>query len=362
MEKALIIQNKCIGDILFSSLIAKNLKKLLNYKVEIHFFCYEAGKSILLNNPYIDKIISFDDKKLKCLFQFYKIVKYLNSENYSILIDPYAKLQSRIITFFCRAKIKCSIKHIFFKILYTHNYKKKLSVSIYDCTAIENRLILLTPFNYQNKILDDRIDIFFTEKEKNVYRTILENNQLLVKPIIMVGFLGSSKENSWPTEYMINIIHFILDKYDYNVLINYMPNQKEEIKEIFSDSFGVSSKLFVKPLAKNARELAGFIYFCYAYIGNEGAGVNIAKSLNIPTFSIYSPYKFRRDWGCYERNPIHKSVHLKDICPNLYRNIYIKDLYKKTEELYLKLRYSYVEEKLRFYFDKILHDYYKKQL
>lgn len=359
MEKALIIQSKYIKDILFSSLIAKNLKKLLNYKVEVHFFCYEEGRSILLNNPYIDKIISFDDTKLKYFFEFYKIIKYLHSQNYSILIDPYARLQSRIITFFCRAKIKSSIKKTFFKILYTHSYKEKLNVNRYDCTVIENKLMLLNPFNHKNEILDDQINVFLTEKEKKNYRIILENYKILSKPIVMLGILGSSKKNSWPSKYMLNIIYFILGKYNYNILLNYMPHQEEEMKSIFFNSIEVNDKLFIKPLVKNVRDLAGFMYFCYAYIGNEGVDINIAKSLNIPTFSIYSPYKFRRDWGCYEKKPIHKSVHLKDICPNLYRNIYIKDLYKQTVKLYPKLKYAYVEDQLRSFFDKILYNYQK---
>lgn len=354
MEKALIIQNKFIGDVLFSSLIAKNLRKLLNNKVEIHFFCYEPARGILENNPYIDKIISFDDKKLKRLSELIKMVSYIRSENYSVLIDPYAKLQSRIITLFSGAKIKSSIRKPFFKILYTHTYKEKLSSEFYDCTAIENRLMLLNPFNSKNKILDDQIDFFLTTKEIQDSKKILQKRNILSKPIVMIGIFGRNKAKSWPSEYMAWLINFILEKYNYNILLNYIPSQKNEVKEIISDISCSNPKLFIKPLAKNVRELAGLIAFCKAYIGNEGGGINLAKSLNIPTFSIYSPHKFRRDWGCYERNPIHKSVHLKDICPDLYRNIYIKDLYKQTEFLYPKLRYSYVEEKIRYFFDKIL--------
>ncbi|MCB9203226.1 MAG: glycosyltransferase family 9 protein [Flavobacteriales bacterium] len=361
-EKALIIQNKFIGDVLVSSLIAKNLKKLLHNNVEVHFFCYDKALGILEHNPHIDKIISFDDKKLKQLHELFKMVRYLRSQNYTILIDPYAKLQSRIITLFSKAKVKVSYDKPFFKHFYTHTYKSVLKTKLYDCTAIENRLLLLNPFNKEGKKLDDDTEIFLTSKEINHSKKILSKKNILAKPVIMVGVLGSSKEKSWPLEYMGTLINFLLDKYDFNLLLNYMPSQKDDVCQILSEVDTNNPKLFLKPLAHSIREMAGLLYHCSAFVGNEGGGVNLAKALNIPSFSIYSPHKFRRDWGCFEKQDIHESVHLKDICPDLYRNIYIKDLYRQTELLYPKLRYSYVEDSLRNYLEKIIPTETEKEI
>src|SRR5690606_28447014 len=90
--KALILQNKYIGDVLTSSVIAENLKQIFP-EIEVHFFCYEPAVAVLENNPFIDKIISFQEKKLKKLSVLNDFANQIQNENYDIVIDPYAKLQ-----------------------------------------------------------------------------------------------------------------------------------------------------------------------------------------------------------------------------------------------------------------------------
>jgi len=52
--KILIIQNKRIGDVLISSVIANNFKA--KYPIsEIHFMAYDFTHGVIINNPNIDK-------------------------------------------------------------------------------------------------------------------------------------------------------------------------------------------------------------------------------------------------------------------------------------------------------------------
>ena len=56
MKKILIIQNKRIGDVLISSVIANNYKTKYPDS-EIHLMAYDFTHGVIQNNPNIDKII-----------------------------------------------------------------------------------------------------------------------------------------------------------------------------------------------------------------------------------------------------------------------------------------------------------------
>lgn len=345
-EKALIIQNKFIGDVLISSLIAKNLKYLLNFEVEVHFLCYNPAVGILENNPYVDKIISFDDKKLKKIPNLLQLCRKLKKENYTILIDPYAKLQSRIITSFVKAKTSVSFEKLIFKHLYTHNYKLESYPKTYCSNTIEDRLRLLNPFNPENKKLDSQTEVFLTFNEIQSAKNQLDKCGLLSKPILMIGVVGSSKSKSWTYSYMRKLIEYLLSLNLYHILLNYIPSQQNEVDEVLEGIDKNHQSLFLKPLGNSIRELAALLTLCTAFIGNEGGGVNLAKAFKIPTFTIYSPHKFRKDWGCYQDLLIHQSVHLEDVESEIYSTIKKKELFNQTEELYKKITFEIVKPKI----------------
>ena len=50
-------------------------------------------------------------------------------------------------------------------------------------------------------------------------------------------------------------------------------------KQIYFDVFG-----------ETLRDFLAITYHCDALIGNEGGAINMAKALNVPTFTIFSPW------------------------------------------------------------------------
>ena len=64
MKKILVIQNKRIGDVLISSVIANNIKKVFP-KCEVTYFVYDYTTGVLAHNPNIDCVISVKEKELK---------------------------------------------------------------------------------------------------------------------------------------------------------------------------------------------------------------------------------------------------------------------------------------------------------
>lgn len=340
--KALILQNKYIGDVLTSSVIAENLKQI-NPDTEVHFFCYKPAVAVLENNPFIDQIISFEEKQLKKISVLNQYANQIKNANYDIVLDPYAKLQSRFITLKSRAKRRISYDKPFFKHIYTDVVEKThIPSPETSCTAIDNRVSLVTPLMEKPRQLALHPKIYLRPDEINEGKELLKNAHLdFSRKTLMVGILGSGEDKSWPIDYMIRLISHIQKYYNFNLLFNYIPNQQPTVDKILA-GLDSTEKIYPEVMGKNVREFLKILSHCDALIGNEGGAVNMAKALDVPTFSIYSPHKFPADWGCFEDGHKHHSVHFQDLDKKTVDRLSEKQLLNQSTKLYKKLEYNYV--------------------
>lgn len=344
MRKALIIQNKYIGDVLTSTLIAENLKKI-DRDMAVHFFCYKPAVAVLEGNPNIDEIISFDDKSLKKISVLNRYANEIRDRKYDIVIDPYAKLQSRFITLKSRASIRISYDKPLFKNIYTDVVKKlKVPTEGACCTAIDNRVSLVSPLIEDEIELTLRPKIYLSEQEIREGKEILEAAGVNpTRRTLMIGILGSGEDKSWPIDYMAQLIAHIQKYYDFNILFNYIPSQQSTVDKIKA-ALPSLDKIYLDVMGKNVREFLKILVHCDALVGNEGGAVNMAKALDVPTFSIYSPHKFPIDWGCFEDGKEHASVHLQDLKKRMVDTTSVKKLYKNAHKYYKDLNFDYVRD------------------
>ena len=111
MKKILVIQNKRIGDVLISSVIAENIKKVFP-ESEVTYFVYDYTAGVLENNPYIDRVIQVSEKKLKHFPKLMKTIHKIKAEKYDIIFDPYSKFQSRLTCLLSGAEYRIGFKRI----------------------------------------------------------------------------------------------------------------------------------------------------------------------------------------------------------------------------------------------------------
>jgi len=336
MKKILIIQNKRIGDVLISAVIANNYKAKYPNS-EVHLMAYDYTHGVIENNPNIDKIITINEKELKKFGNLVKIIFQVQHEKYDVIFDPYSKLQSRLICKFSRAtqtvghKSRKKIGNLGY---YTHPVEI-LKVKTQICgKAIEDRIHLLKQIDtFEN--IDYEPKIYLTEKEQEFRLP----NKYLDKKIIMLGVLGSTPQKSMPYEYIAQIVDHIATKFDCYLLFNYAPNQKIEADKIYNLCQNKSS-IILDIYAPSIRDFAVIMNQCTVLVSNEGGTVHIAKALNKPTFTIFSPYINKDDWSSFEDGIFHKSVHLLDFIPNAISELSYeqnKEIEKNPRELYLKL-------------------------
>jgi heptosyltransferase-2 len=346
--KILIIQQKMIGDVLTTSILFEALKAE-HPDAELHYVINSHTYPVIENNPFIDKLLfvtpEMEDNKSK-FFTFLNVIK---NENYDAVIDVYSKLSSNLMTKFSGAKIKISKKKWYTSHCYTHTFKDAKTPKANAGLAIENRLQLLQPLcDNIPAILKPKI--YLTPKEIEDSKQFLIDSKIdLSQPLFMISVLGSSENKTYPFEYMAKVIDkIVLEQPKSQVLFNYIPKQKEDAKAILELCSLESKKhILFEVFGKSLREFLAITSHCDTVIGNEGGAINMAKALNKPTFTIFSPWIKKEDWNLFDDGFKHVSVHLKDYNKTLYPNSkHPKELKHKASELYQKFKPSYFGRQL----------------
>jgi len=337
MKKILVIQQKMIGDVLVSSIICENLA-IEFPNAQIDYLIYDTTYPVLLNNHSNYNIIPFTSKQRDSKIELLKFAAKIRNEKYDIVIDSYSKLESWIITGFSGAKTRISFDKKYINAIYTHvverhnQPKSNLGLTIEQRLELLKSLGILTP-----KVLKPTLVVSESEKQQAI--TLLEKHNINKNiPLAMISLLGSSESKTYPLEYMAQIIDEIIAYKPINLLFNYIPNQINEAKKIYELCKPETQKhIYFDVIGKSLRDFIGLMNECDFIIGNDGGAINMAKALNKPAFTIFSPVIDKLGWNSFEDGINYISVHLKDYKPNLFENLSIKDIKIKNEQLYLEL-------------------------
>ncbi|MEZ4875632.1 MAG: glycosyltransferase family 9 protein [Flavobacteriaceae bacterium] len=347
MNKILVIQNKRIGDVLIASVLANNLKKHFA-ECHITYFVYDYTAGVIDNNPNIDRIIQVKDKELKKIPVLWKTIQQIKKERYDIIIDPYSKFQSRMMCLFSKAPKRVGFKRKGKKLKFNYYTQEIefLDKATLPCgKALEDRMNLLEKA-FGMKHPNPKYRIFLTEAEQ-------QYNKLkgVAKPVIMLGVLGSTPNKSLPFEYTAQLIDFLAENYEATLLFNYAPHQKKEALAIY-ELCKYKTHIQLDIYEDFIRGFIQLMSQCDMLISNEGGSVHIAKALEKPTFTIYSPYITKSHWNSFEDGILHDSIHLFEDDPDYYDSLsreQKKEIEKNPETLYRKLTPEKIIPKLQAY-------------
>ena len=322
-----------IGDVLTSTILFEALRSKypnaqLDYLINSHTF------AVVKHNPFIDNIVYFTPTVDNNKFLFLKFLKSIRHENYDVVIDVYSKSSSNLITLFSGAKMKISKHKWYTSHFYSDTIKENTTSETNAGLAIENRLALLKRLGIESKIIKPKI--YLTNEEVESSKTFLVKRNIdFQKPLFMISVLGSSENKTYPLIYMSKIIDDIVNITNSQILFNYLPTQITDAKLVFNMCKPETQKhIYFDVFGKSLREFLSITKHCTALIGNEGGAINMAKALNIPTFTIFSPWILKEAWNMFENGKTHVSIHLKDVKPKLYEGKSIKDMKKAANRLY----------------------------
>jgi ADP-heptose:LPS heptosyltransferase len=342
----LVIQQKMIGDVLISSLICKNLK-LWKPSIQIDFVANRHTLDVIRYNPYIDEIIIFEDGFKKDKWGLLEFLSHFRKKKYDYIIDAYGKLESLLICLFTPARHKIGYKKILSTFIYSHSIEREKIRNGELQLSIKNRFQLLEPI-MGNFPKNSEVEIHLTSDEITTVRTRLDSVLGKGNQAIMVSALGSSKNKTYPLEYMAQLMDTAFQTTQLPFILNYRPDQKEQIDQLIDQLQPTTQKAVMRSLTPNSlRDYITTTYHCKAVVGNEGGAINIAKGLNKPTFAIFSPLIDPSGWHTEIDNKC-MAVNLKTFFPekiNYSDHGRIAKDPKKVMELYKMLKPDLYEKK-----------------
>ena len=334
-----------IGDVLVSSLLCEQVKSKYPTS-KIHYIANEGTLSVLENNPFVDEVKLFKNSFKKSKIDFFKFLISIQKEKYSLVIDVYAKLESKLITLFSGAPKKISYQKSWSNLFYTYQMKKPNVAKTNIGLTIEERLSLLKPIGIEDNY-SKFPKLYITDKEELKIREKLGNQGLdLSRNTYMLSIIGSSNDKTYPLNYMAKVVDTIAEERDCNILFNYIPNQLSQAKSVYElCDERTKNKIYFDVLGSDLREFILIMSQCSAIIGNDGGAINMAKALNKPSFIIFSPWINKESWNTYEDGKYHRTVHLKDFSNHL-NGLSRKEKKTQTKELYSQLTPDLFREEL----------------
>lgn len=347
--KVLVIQIKMIGDVLASTVICEAIKKQ-HPNHEVHYLIQKNTFPVVENNPFIDKVLFFEESNYKGISGLFRLGTELKLEKYDTVIDVYGKFQSLIPTYLSGAKNRIGTYKWYSKLFLTETV-----IPDTECNGTANAFrILLAKTAIKKEVPQIFPKIHLTPSEIENAKNQIASQLDVTKKIIMISVLGSGKNKSLPDAYMANVLNTIVATADVQLVFNYMPNQQEEAKAIFDlCDANAQSKIVFDFYVKGLRGFLAVLSQCDALVGNEGGATNMSKALNIPTFTIYAPWINRTSWNIFEETGLHEIIHLSDYYPDLYKNKHPKNFKEKALEWYDKLNPELFTEKLQRFVIKI---------
>lgn len=343
--KILVIQQKMIGDVLTTSILFEAIKQKYP-NAETHYVINSHTFPVVEHNPFIDEFIFITKDIESSKRKFYAFLMGLKTTSYDYVIDVYGKLSSNLISRFANATHKITYKKKHTSLIYNHQIQRLRTPSNSVSLAIENRMRLLEPLDIYFKAFTPKI--YLTNQEIDQAETYLGQSKInLDRPLFMISVLGSSPEKTYPFAYMAKLLDTIVDcTPESQILFNYIPKQKDDAKVIYDlCSEKTQAHIYFEVFGKNLREFLAITKHCDALIGNEGGANNMAKALNVKTFTIFSPYLNKGNWFGKQETKNHTAVHLSDFIN--YTENDVVNAKKQPKAYYLKFNPEFIIPQLR---------------
>ncbi len=284
--KILIIKISALGDVVHSLPVANVLKNSIP-NISLHYVVGELSKSILINNPIIDKVYVLPKSKSKNFIkEYFKLGQLIQSENYDAVIDLQGLFKSGLVCFLSKSPVRIGFKDSreFSSIFYNHR------VNVGDYFNI-NESIIKTNLKLGNYLLNllnlepgSGIGIEFplpktNLEDENTINRLINFSHKDNDPIFVIVPNTTWDSKNYPLDNYVNLINAL----NYKI--------KSKIVIIGSASDIATNQYIVKNLAQsnNVYDLTGktsindlFYLFEIAdlVIGGDTGPVHLAAAIN----------------------------------------------------------------------------------
>lgn len=270
MKKILIFHTAFIGDIVLSTPLIKNIKKLYPNS-EITYVTTPAGRVVLSNNPYLKEVIAYDKRgKNKGFKGMLNLAKQLRNKKFDITYIPHRYLRSSLICFL--AKIPSRIGYDISEGKLFLNKKIEYRKDLHE---VERLLKLL-----DTECNDKKIELYPSKEDKEYIDNYLKDKNTNNKKLIALAIGSKWNTKRWPIEYFNELIER-LESLDYVRVVLVGGNEEKDLLVKYSDktinAIGETSLL----------QLAELIKRCDLIVTNDSSPIHIASAFETYIIAIF---------------------------------------------------------------------------
>ncbi|MCL5733614.1 MAG: glycosyltransferase family 9 protein [Patescibacteria group bacterium] len=281
VNKILVARLDQIGDNFLATSFVEEIKKIFPL-ADVDVLTGEKTKSIWENNPFVNKIIIFNNPRLqggpKISFKILRtIVKNLKKEKYDLFVDLRGEPLTALIGFLAKIHQRVGfVGHEVLGFLYTAS-------AIYQENKNEwlkyNDILAL--FDHPKQLPLPKI--YPTTQENNAVSEIIKN-KFSDNKIIAIHLTSGAQYKIWPTENFAELTNNIHRQYPYTAFAVMGAKGDERFYEKFQSNIDFPAVNLIGKLS--IRESYKFLSYASLFIGNDSSLAHFAGSQGVPTIGL----------------------------------------------------------------------------
>ena len=146
MKRILIIQTAFLGDVILATPVVSELKRVFP-EAKIDFLLKKGNESLVIGNPKINQVITFDKSsgKWKAIL---RLIKQCRATKYDLVINLHRFASSGMIAGFSKGKKRYGFKKNPFSFMYTKSFDHSIGDGTHE---VERNLKLISEFGCSPK-------------------------------------------------------------------------------------------------------------------------------------------------------------------------------------------------------------------
>ncbi|WP_028950330.1 lipopolysaccharide heptosyltransferase II [Sulfurihydrogenibium subterraneum] len=279
--KILLYQTAFLGDLILTTPLIESIKKIYPQS-NLTVISKPFGKEVLKNNPFVDRLITFDKNKDYTL----DLIKTLRREKFDIAISPHRSHRASYILFLTGIPKRIGFDKAGFSFLYTD-----VAPHRFDSThEIDRNLKILEKLpDYKPNLVERNPKLYLDPEEDSFYKSI----DLKDKSYIVIAPGSKWETKRWTDKGFAAVIDTLIKRGETVVLIG-SGEDLDFVEKILSKTEEKPINLVGKT---NLRQTFSLIKHSKLLISNDSAPVHMAVSFDVPVIDIYGPTV--KDFGFY---------------------------------------------------------------
>ncbi|MBN1634729.1 MAG: glycosyltransferase family 9 protein [Ignavibacteria bacterium] len=277
IRKILVIKFGGIGDVILSTPLLKNLRNYYLDK-EINYLTQLKCRDVLMDNPDINRILTFDLEKDDSL----RLLKTVKKKKYDLIIDLFCNPRTTFLTFYSNAKYRVGFN--FPRRGYAYNLIVDGKYKVGDFHHADFGMLSLKKLGIPFRQEETYISILTGHKD--FANEFFNSHNLNGIDVIGIPISGGWESKKYKAKDFVELINVINQCNNFKYILLW--GTETEKKECEYINKNLPELTFIAP-ETSIRYAAALMRKCKAVISNDSGLMHVAAATGVPVLGIFGP-------------------------------------------------------------------------